>query len=357
MAKKQKFLVLKGMCGLGNRIMCLANAIEYCKRTERTLYVDWTDGMFAPEGVNAFSLFLELEGVSLVYEPDQIEGNSYYPEYAKQLPINFKLLDYFECYHYHDCKKIFQYMIDIGSSVVHKFGTKDLFRRYFVWWWHWYARDKKVRKHLQHHWGDIITFGENLPYHRKEDVVFYVDLAPSYPEENVKQYIRLSPEIQQEVEEFTVQHQLNKQTLGIHVRDTDKQNDISCQDLIRIVKDIMSQQELHQVFLATDQKRIQEAFSMEFGKQLVVYEKYIPSIESGGSLGIHLWAEQYGDSDLKVQMFHDSIMDMWLLSETTYLLFQGNSTFSKISSDLKDGKNCQDWQKLVEKGKLNDERY
>ena len=48
------------------------------------------------------------------------------------------------------------------------------------------------------------------------------------------------------------------------------------------------------------------------------------------------------------KMFHDSIMDMWLLSKAEYLLYQGNSTFSTISMELKKGINCFDWQKGIQ---------
>lgn len=72
MAKRRgagvKSLVVKGIEGLGNRLMCVANAIEYCQKTNRTLYVDWTDGMYADRGINAFHLFFDIKGI--LYEED-----------------------------------------------------------------------------------------------------------------------------------------------------------------------------------------------------------------------------------------------------------------------------------------------
>jgi len=46
----EKYLVLKGCAGLGNRLITLLKAIQYCKKTGRRLYVDWADGMFAGGG-------------------------------------------------------------------------------------------------------------------------------------------------------------------------------------------------------------------------------------------------------------------------------------------------------------------
>ncbi len=344
--EKNKFLVLKGMCGLGNRIMCLANAIEYCYKTNRTLYVDWTDGMYAKEGINAFFLYFELHEIASVSSPEEVKGESYYPEYAKQLALNFKLLDYFQCYHYHDLNKVVCGLIDVGSSLVHKFGTEDMFRRYFVWWWHWYAKDRSVRNKLNHHWGDVMTFGDNLPYRRKEDIVFFVDLAPDYPKNLVKRCLKLQPNIQREVDEFAERYGLHEKTVGIHIRDTDKQNSVAYDQLAEFIRKFMLEKKLERIFLATDQSKVRKFFLNQFGERLIMYDKYIPDLSSGSELGMHLWAEKNDNLELRVRMFHDAIMEMWLLAETEYLLYQGNSTFSRISNDLKEGCNCKDWQKL-----------
>lgn len=349
--EKNRYLVLKGICGLGNRLMCIATAIDYCKKTNRILYVDWTDGMLAKEGINAFSLFFEFEGVSYVEKAEDVIGESYYPEYAKYIPLNFRLLDYFDCYHYHDCRKILRKLIDLGSSFVHRFCSEDLFRRYFVWWWHWYAKDKSVRRKLKRPWGDIVTFGGNLPLKRQEDIVVFIDLAPEYPEELINRHIRLKNNINQEIDEFCVQNNMREKTVGVHIRDTDKKSDIDYEELLSYIKKFMKKHECEKVFLATDQNEVKEIFAKEFGSRLVMYNKYIPEIKSGSDIGIHLWAEKCGNTELRTQMFHDSIVDMWLLSKVDYLLYQGNSTFSNISRVLKEGKNCWDWQKIIKEGK------
>ena len=40
----QKYLILKGCAGLGNRIFSILNAISYSKKTGRKLIIDWSDG-------------------------------------------------------------------------------------------------------------------------------------------------------------------------------------------------------------------------------------------------------------------------------------------------------------------------
>lgn len=41
-----KYIVLKACAGLGNRLVTLSNAIDYSLKNNRTLYVDWSDGLF-----------------------------------------------------------------------------------------------------------------------------------------------------------------------------------------------------------------------------------------------------------------------------------------------------------------------
>ena len=49
-----KYLVLKGCAGIGNRFITLMKAIQYAKLSRRIIYVDWGDGMFDNVGNNIF---------------------------------------------------------------------------------------------------------------------------------------------------------------------------------------------------------------------------------------------------------------------------------------------------------------
>jgi len=49
--------------GLANRVYGLLNALAYAARFHRPLHVDWTDGMYAEKGMNAFPGIFSLRGV------------------------------------------------------------------------------------------------------------------------------------------------------------------------------------------------------------------------------------------------------------------------------------------------------
>lgn len=52
---KEKYLIVKGCAGLGNRLVTVMAAIRYCQISKRTLIVDWADGQFDVKGENAFN--------------------------------------------------------------------------------------------------------------------------------------------------------------------------------------------------------------------------------------------------------------------------------------------------------------
>ena len=57
----QKYLILKGCAGLGNRIFSILNAISYCKKTGRKLIIDWSDGQFGKKHNNIFQNFFFID--------------------------------------------------------------------------------------------------------------------------------------------------------------------------------------------------------------------------------------------------------------------------------------------------------
>ncbi len=340
-----QFLVVKGIEGLGNRLMCVANAIEYCQKTNRVLYVDWADGMFAGKGINAFHSYFEIKGIPYEEDAANVAGTTFYPEYAGYLPFDFKTRDYFTSYHYRDCNKVIRKLIDLGSSFVHFFCSEDTFKRYHVFWCHRCAKDKSIRRKLEKHWGDIAVLGSDLPSNRKEDVVFYMDFAPDYSPDILRKNICLKSGIQQEIDAFLKKNEMFRKTVAIHIRDTDKQHHVDYEKLIQYIQKFMLEHQLEKIYLATDQKVVRDLFLEKFQDKLIMYDEEIPEIDKQSGIGLHMWAEQVNDVHLREKMFHDSIMDMWLLSKAEYLLYQGNSTFSTISMRLKEGQNCLDWLK------------
>lgn len=97
MGRDKRYLIVKGICGLGNRLMTLANALEYSKKTGRIISIDWCDGMFASKGVNAFTEYFQITNFAWQEEINTHKEDvaSFYPDVLRNLPDDFILDEYF----------------------------------------------------------------------------------------------------------------------------------------------------------------------------------------------------------------------------------------------------------------------
>jgi hypothetical protein len=59
-------MVVKSVWGLANRVYGLLNAVAYAARFNRPLHIDWTDGMYAEAGTNAFPTVFSLRGIEVL---------------------------------------------------------------------------------------------------------------------------------------------------------------------------------------------------------------------------------------------------------------------------------------------------
>ena len=66
-------IIVKSVWGLANRLYGLLNAAAYAARYRRPLYVDWTDGMYAEAGTNAFPTVFSLRGIESLDAMPRVE--------------------------------------------------------------------------------------------------------------------------------------------------------------------------------------------------------------------------------------------------------------------------------------------
>lgn len=192
------------------------------------------------------------------------------------------------------------------------------------------------------HWndGDNFPLGSSLSYGHKEDIVFFADFRPMISMKHFSDYVVLKPEIEEEINRYADAHGI-RDAIGVHVRYTDKKPKAKLTNLIEKLDKIMEGNPQQKIFLCTDNNDVISDFKQHFGDNTIVMEKYLP--ETGGA-GIHQFALHNLDGKTKEAMFRDSIMDMWLLSKTKELYWQGNSSFSYISKIIKnDPKTTHNW--------------
>lgn len=320
-------MIIKGCAGLGNRLYTLSNAIDYAKRNNRVIYVDWKDGQFDVRGKNAFYEFFSLNNIEFITDISEIENfdkRSVYPQIWKK----------------HLEENLYENFYADKLKILSKFPSRWLksFPRFSMKASYWQYKENKGKSIWKNFWSNKnFIRGEYLPNKIEEDIVIFVDFSPLYFEGIIRENIVLYEETLKKIRDFSALHQLRKDTIGIHIRYTDKKPDSSFDKLYDTIEKIGLDGK--KIFLSTDNLDIQSHIQKKYS-EVIVYPKYLPDEQKEG---LHQWALYNNEEDMKRNMFEESVIDMWLLAECEYLIYQNNSSFSNISRILKENKQCYPW--------------
>lgn len=321
-----KYIILKGTAGLGNRLITLSNAIEYAHRSNRILYVDWSDGQFGLKGENVFYKYFQLEGIPHILSLDEIPNispNNSYPAIWGEFPKN----------------RLYDLYIQEGSKNLRKlqgFINKGSLTKLSHGYWKY-----KEGKNCNASYSDSdaiksvfckndIPFGGNYKLNLKEDIIFYADFCPEVFPEYIRKNIKPQKQIMDEISALATQYKIGKNTIGVHIRMTDKQPDNELQKIVEIVKQINLKNA--KLFLATDNYSVIDELKKHFCN-IITLPKTQVDLPHG--IGLHQYAIRTGDYKHVHKQFKESILDMWLLSQCQYLITQSNSSFSRISQYIK----------------------
>lgn len=339
---EEKYLVIKGCEGLGNRLFCVADAIEYCGKTNRVLCVDWSDGQFAAKGVDAFSTFFDLREVKYLGFPFQIPNFndlSFHPPFWKT-HFDAQFFDYY-------CFSICPPLYRIPSFLLINDKLKSL-RKYWRLRLDSEPNDlkqvigssfKEVLKHLSKVFDKNSTLrGSDLGTKYSENVVIYADFRPDFTPKTLLDHVSLKPFIANIVDDFASKNRLSQNTIGIHIRMTDKQPVKKLEVIFQKIADIGLSD--FQIFLATDNIEVENSFKSKY-PHIITHPKFLPENTQDG---LHFYAMNNQDDNLAYQIAKESIIDMFLLSKCEYLIYQDNSTFSQIAKAYHPDSNKQiDW--------------
>ena len=336
--RDMKYLIIKGCAGLGNRLVTLSNAIEYCKRNNRTLYVDWSDGLYGLKGENVFYKYFQIKELPHSSALPELKPGEYSacPTKWEKIGLSASLYDNYT-----------YGLPGINKYVKERFlpgkGKLRNVRGYFYFQGKPYeekVNDSNISYLLSIFNNRDISLGGFLKDNLKEDILIFSDYQPAYYPQNIVNHLSLNPELENLINDFSERNKLNE-AIGIHVRATDRK----VNDALVLIKNKLSkidqEYESSVIFLATDNKKIEHEFE-QAGYKVVTYPKFIPEIEAAAGGGIHHWAKKNDQFDKAELILKESIIDMWLLSKCKYLLYMGNSSYSKISVTLHNS-TCVDW--------------
>ncbi len=332
-----KKVIVKGIAGLGNRLITLTAAMEYGEKTNRKVYIDWTDGMYGPLGENVFGNYFTVNNDVYLQNISKEDIGICYPRCMENYPINFKVGEYF--IRINKRKNSFILNVPIIKQVfelVMSTKIQSKISKYISYF--------KERATIDSKTSEKIFTGGDLPYNLKEDTVMYVDFEPPFNPKLMRDSIKLNHDIEKQINEFMNKEDLFNSSLGIHIRNTDKRTSADIDKLIKYLPKFCCKHNIKKIFLATDDWKVEEKFQIHFGEMLVVYPKELPTVSKGG---IHHWSTQ-ADNNTKIDMAIQSIMDMFILSKSEYLFIQGGSSFGEISYIFHHNhKKCFEWTSLV----------
>lgn len=341
-----RLVIDKGISGLGNRLRCVAATIEYARKTNRAVYIDWTDGMFAAEGENAFNKYFRIVDFSHFDNLNDVNCETYYPSVYANIPKDGDIYTYFDRKQMENryLRKILHYVF----KVLHKIGEKHPnFDERVAKMSHSY-QCFVLKPEFQKKYEDtgLFTYGSHLNTEIDADAVLYVSNIPFYSPDTMRKHIALQPWIEEKVEEFVRNNKLDEDTVSVHVRASGKKCFGDMQKFVVKLKKFCQNEGIKRVFLCTDNNDAEQLFRESFSGMLITQDKYIPEIKEGET-GIHDFARDSGDEALKERLTTEAVIDMFAMARTKYLFYQFGSTFSEISKVYQQyDSNAKSWMSL-----------
>src|SRR5690606_28218756 len=111
------------------------------------------------------------------------------------------------------------------KDIIFKLQIKGAFGKILGYW---KPKSAIFKKNLLNKYIDPITKRVNLPSGNylanniKEDVVIYADFVPAIKDKNIVKNISLKQEYQQMIKDFVKDNNLVNNSVGVHIRSTDK---------------------------------------------------------------------------------------------------------------------------------------
>jgi glycosyltransferase involved in cell wall biosynthesis len=296
-----RYLLVKGVAGLGNRVAALLQAIVYARLTDRALVVDWNDSRYSSDRSDVFRRLFECP---LAHPLESLPRNgSVVPSVWSDLRMPVEGM---------------RRRLDIapGSAETRRRLSIDTARLDYV-------EQIAVFTDFGFHFDALAGHSALLPPQWRGLVPG--DLAKRLlhdhllPERGIR-----------EAEEAFRRRCFGSTTIGVHVRHTDNMEArmlgvgkrVALRDLEHAVADRLRSVPESTLLVATDNRSVLEAFQARH-ERVVSYEKWFPA--DGGALHGHK-----GCPD-KLAMARDALVEVLLLSQCDVLVHSSRSSFSRLA--------------------------
>ncbi len=296
-----KILLQKGKAGMGNRFLSLLDSILYTKLTNRKIIVDWNDETYSSDGSNVFPKFFDLHDVDQASEIPSTQ--SVYPifwkdkldENVNEVMLSSESLDDLK---YNNPKVWSKYTTNISRIDY----SEDVLVR-----WSFITEIYKLRKHFVGEFAYLQSLSN-------ETILKKI----------IKEHLSLQPDIQAIIKK-TIDNSFEDKVIGVHVRYTDRKSSINTH--LRFIDKIYKKHPKILIFLATDNKEVEDFFRARY-TNILVADKWYPA--SGASL------HQNPECPDRFENGVEALVDIYLLSKCNYLIYDKTSTFGIVARLISD---------------------
>lgn len=296
----QEMIYVKGLEGLGNRMFSLEYAARLAAVWDRELYVDWEDPMYSVNQ-ETFSEFFTLTQVRhcSVFESERFE--SPYP---------------------HDIS-----LFTMGDirGVLSKPRRIEIIPNFLAPW----RRVSRLSGRFivaSQPWKFVLS-GEHIrPKLCKHDLVLFLCELPFREPERFRHLKWNCARIEREVAKIGLSATPD---IAIHIRNTDKKGssgEVALKQLNLMLADVVESQHIH---LATD-----SSADLDLIRSNIDVRHKLTSIDmSRDSRAIHL--RDATEKEAR-ERFVQALVDMYILASSKQLIYQSNSSFSRIALGMRD---------------------
>ncbi len=302
MASAGGFVVVKSTVGggLGDRLRAVLAAVLYAQQSGRRVQVMWDDGLYGPEGENVFPRLLVLRGLAAeAFDPGGIRTTR--PAFwAGQLEQPMKVL-------------------------YQRFGPAEWNRREAIERFSFdqsrldYAEDALVMWEFDQ-FGACVPAGQAPPGGAHWGNRGFVSAL-------AREHLAPAPLVAERVAAFRARH-FRAPMIGVHVRLSNEPQARSKQvpeaRYHACIRGIRRRHPQAGIFLATDNRQVQDRFFSWYGDAVVVTDKWL------GQPGEPL--HRSADKGDPLENAVEALTDLFLLAACDYLVFPGQSSFSLTAS-------------------------
>jgi len=287
MTQLAPLLVIKssGGGGIGDSIRSLIAGIDYARRSGRSIYVDWSDGMFGPEGINVFSDFFEILGLPTVTDLKA------YGDSEDLFPAIWK------------------------NNLDQSLKTLWTKQSYPAW-------DRHAVRTAFSFDQERLDYNELVLVMWDFDGYFAAPQALESARALAQRHLSPAGAIKAEVD-LDVARRFRNPVIGIHVRETAEATAggkaLPVSLLTEKVSEIASETGSQCIFLCTDNQHRQEQIQQQF-TNVIVREKLMPPAGEA----IHL--SEFGPKAF--EKTRDALLDLLTLSRCDYIVYPAFSSFS-----------------------------